>query len=105
MNQKEIIGELKLQLERHFPDLIRSVILFGSQVKGNQHADSDYDVLIVTAYPVDWRLDDRISNICYDVMLKHDILIDYKTIAESELLTVKGAQPYIIDALETGVVV
>ncbi len=104
MNQKEIIKELKLRLEQSFSELIRKVVLFGSQIKGNFHAGSDYDVLIVTAYPVDWQLDNLISQICYDIMLEYDIFIDYKTIAEDELQTIKGNQPFIIDAFKTGVV-
>jgi predicted nucleotidyltransferase len=105
MHQKETIAELKLQLQRRFPGLIRRVILFGSQIIGNYHDNSDYDVLIVTGYPVDWQLDDQISQVCYEVMLEHDIFIDYKTIAESELASIKGRQPFILDAIETGVTV
>ena len=104
MSQKDIIEELKQQLEQNFPDLIRNVVLFGSQVNGNYHSGSDYDVLIVTAHPIDWQLDDLISQVCYEVMLEHDIFIDYKTIAESELQTIKGSQPFIIDALKTGII-
>jgi len=47
MNKVTIIKELKKLLQKHFPDDINKVILFGSQVNGDAREYSDYDVLII----------------------------------------------------------
>ena len=46
-DQLTILKDLKIQLLEKDSELIKEVILFGSQVHGNATNDSDYDILII----------------------------------------------------------
>ena len=50
-----ILQELKQLLRQHFPDIIKDVILFGSQATETACSDSDYDILIVLKKRADWK--------------------------------------------------
>ena len=44
---KTILTQLRLQLENHYEDRLKKLILFGSQARGDAHLYSDIDVLVV----------------------------------------------------------
>ncbi len=102
MNNLELITEIKQALQQEFPDIIDKVILFGSQAKGNATENSDHDILVVVNTDYDWKLKNRILEILYDFDLKYDILTDVKVISQDELKTIKGKQPFILEAFEYG---
>ncbi len=77
-------------------------MLFGSQASGKAHKDSDYDILIVLKQKADWRIEREISDVCYEIDLKYDIITDTHIIGESELLTLRGKQPIFVNALTNG---
>lgn len=99
---KIILKELKELLAAKFGDDINRVILFGSRVEGRARKYSDYDVLIVVARDYDWKYKHRIQDACWEIDYKFDVLTDVKIISLSELNTLKGKQPYILNALENG---
>jgi len=45
------------------------VILYGSRARGDARADSDYDLLVVVAGEVDWRLEDQVRRGLYPLEL------------------------------------
>ncbi len=77
-------------------------MLFGSRVKGNVQAYSDYDVLVLLKHEYDWRFEEKIYATTWEIDFKHDILTDVKIISTDELQTLRGKQPFIQDALEGG---
>lgn len=97
-----IINDLKSLLNRHFPDLIENVILFGSQLDEKSPEYSDYDILIVLREHYNWKLENEIIDVCYDIDLKYDIVTDIKIISKNELNESRGKQTYIQSALSTG---
>lgn len=44
---KTILTRLKQELEKHYGDRLKQLIMFGSQARGDAHPDSDIDVLVV----------------------------------------------------------
>ena len=46
MNAPEILENIKLTVNSFLPG--SQVLLFGSRARGQEHADSDYDLLVVT---------------------------------------------------------
>ena len=103
-NQEDILNELKKLLQYHFRHDIKDVILFGSRTAGTALEDSDYDVLIVVNRDYDWQFKDKVSDIVYDIELKHDILIDKFIISTNELeYSLRGVQPVFIHAIQNGV--
>ena len=103
MDNSTILSELRRILDDAFPEVVSRVILFGSQAAGTANEDADFDVLVVTCREIDWRLRNRIIDTCYQIDIRFDIVTDIKILAESDLHTIKGRQPYVREALETGI--
>ncbi len=104
MSDKTIIlQDLKNQLTNSFGSNLVNIFLFGSQAMNTENPDSDYDILILLKTKEDWRTKNRIIDICYDIDLKHDILIDPHILAEEELKTIRGKQPIFINAMLNGI--
>lgn len=103
MEKQIILKEIKSLLTEHLLERIDKVILYGSQVTGENKKYSDYDVLIVLKDEYDWRLEDKILELCYEIDLKYDILTDIKVISRKELNSIRGKQPFIRNALEKGI--
>jgi predicted nucleotidyltransferase len=103
MDKQIILNDLTQILKQKFGDAIDRVILFGSRVDGSAMAWSDYDVLVILNEDYDYKREWDIYDTCYEINLKYDILIDAKIISTNELQSIKGKQPFIETALETGV--
>jgi predicted nucleotidyltransferase len=101
---QKLLRRVSEKLTENHGDLVKKIILFGSRVEGGAGPYSDYDVLIILSADVDWRLKDGIIDSIADINLEEDILIDAHIISENELSTIKGKQPYIQNALLTGIV-
>ena len=99
----EILKELKTYLLLNIGSEIESVILFGSQSNNTSKVYSDYDILIILNHKADWKLKRRISDYCFDIELKHDILIDSHIISKRELSTLRGKQPIFQNAIKRGI--
>jgi uncharacterized protein len=65
---------------KHIGNLIRQyintidpkaeAILYGSRARGDEHSDSDWDILILTDYPVDVKTEQKFRNRLYDLELE-----------------------------------
>src|SRR5665647_1760076 len=71
-----ILSVLKNKLEEAYPNSIESVILFGSQATNTATEFSDYDILIRLKTDYSRSDENRILDICFDVDIEYDILID-----------------------------
>lgn len=105
MNKIDILKELKQLIQNRFADSVEKIILFGSQINGKARAYSDYDILIVLNNDYDWRTENEILDLCYEIDLKYDIVTDVKIISQHELNSPIGKQPFILEAVEYGVAV
>ncbi len=103
MEKIEILKELKNLLIKNFGDIIDKIVLYGSQINGNPQEYSDYDILIIVNIDYDWRMKNKILSVCNNIDLKYDILTDIRIISNNELKSLRGKQPFILDALEQGV--
>jgi predicted nucleotidyltransferase len=97
-----IVKDLKNRLSNQLADNLKEVILFGSQLTNNNTQDSDYDILIIVKQKVDWQLERRISDICYEIDLKYGILTDTHILSENELNSPRGRQPIFFNAINHG---
>jgi predicted nucleotidyltransferase len=98
-----ILHDLKAYLKNRFDDSVKDIVLFGSQATGKSNKNSDYDILIVLDKKYGPRDENKIYDLCYDINLKYDIVIDAHLISLSELNTLKGKQPIYATALKTGI--
>ncbi len=100
---KIILTDLKTHLIKNFGNSVRDVVLFGSQTSGKSKKHSDYDVLIVLKNKYSGTDENKILDLCYDIDLKHDILLDVHIISDNELKSIRGKQPIFINALKSGI--
>lgn len=104
MNDKIVIlNDLKSHLQEQFKEIIEDVILFGSQAYGSADNNSDYDILILLKNKPDWKLKRMISDLCYDIDLKYNIITDTHILAKAELNTLRGKQPIFQNAIQNGI--
>lgn len=100
----KILQVLKSHLKSTFNEQISDVILFGSQAKNTANKHSDYDILIITNDTITWQERGKIRDLCYEVSLEYDILIDSKIISKPEIETkFWGKHPLITDAINYGI--
>lgn len=98
-----ILKDLKGYLQKGYTDSVKDIILFGSQAYGNPTEISDYDILIVLKNDYTAKDENKIFDLCYDINLKYNIIIDAHLISERELETIKGKQPIFTKAIKSGI--
>lgn len=101
--KQNILENLKKHLQKNYGDSIKDVILFGSQAQANASEHSDYDILIVLKNEYSGKDENEILDLCYDIDLKYNILIDVHLISEQEIATFRGKQPIFVNALKSGI--
>jgi len=102
--KEQILQQLKSELIANYADEIQDVILFGSYAKNTQTIDSDFDILIVLKNQFNWITKNKIRDICYDVSLENDILIDSKIVSTVDLNSLFwGKHPLFTDAIKFGI--
>jgi len=102
INEK-ILKELKNYLLQNIGEEIRDVILFGSRTNKTFTIDSDYDVLIIVNKNYNNKYEEKIIDLCYDIDLKYDVIIDPHVLSTTELQTIRGKQPIFINAINNGI--
>ncbi len=102
-DKRIILIDLKQKLEEYYSDAVKNVVLFGSQANNNAHEYSDYDVVILLNQDYNKNDENKILDICYDIDLKYDIIIDAHLLSTKELKTQRGKQPIFVNALKNGI--
>jgi len=103
IDKRLILIDLKHKLEEQCSDSVKNVVLFGSQVNNSSTEFSDYDVLILLNQDYSRNDENRILDICYDIDLKYNIIIDAHLLSTKELESKRGRQPIFINALKNGI--
>jgi len=103
IDQKSILTDLKNHLRKNFGSSIKEVILFGSQARGDAEEFSDYDILIVLDKAYSFKDKNQLLELCYDIGLQHDIVIDAHFLSVNEIQSPRGKQPLFENALKSGV--
>lgn len=99
----KILKDLKNHLKKHLGNEIKEVILFGSRVSDSAEIDSDYDILIILQEKPGWQKKRFISDLCYDIELKYNIIMDTHLLGKSEITSLRGRQPIFQKALKNGI--
>ena len=103
IDKRVVLNDLSNLLRDRFTDNLKDVVLFGSRANGTAHKDSDYDFLIILKEKADWKMEREISDLCYEIDLKYDIITDIHILSEGELSTIRGRQPIFVNALANGI--
>ncbi len=102
-SQSEILQDLKQHLIENLGRAVKDVILFGSQTTGKAVNYSDYDVLVILNRPYSDSDENRILDLCFDINLKYDIILDIHILSESEINSVRGRQTVYSKVIESGI--
>jgi predicted nucleotidyltransferase len=104
MDKKQLVTEIKEYLNINLDGIVTDVILFGSQVKGTESSDSDYDVLVILKTDDTFEIRSVINDLCYDIDLMYNIFLDTQIISETDLkYGIKGKHPLFQTAIMEGV--
>ncbi|OGU74420.1 MAG: hypothetical protein A2V93_04495 [Ignavibacteria bacterium RBG_16_34_14] len=98
-----ILKDLKYHLQRHYNNTIKDIILFGSQASNTAKSDSDFDILIVLEKDYNRNDENIILDLCYDINLKYNIVINVHFISKTEINSLRGRQPLYTNALSNGI--
>jgi predicted nucleotidyltransferase len=71
MKREEIFNQIKEDVVAYDPDA--EVIIYGSRARGDAEKESDYDILILTTYPVDLKEEQKFRHHLFDLQLKLEI--------------------------------
>jgi len=83
-----ILKQLRYQIEILYQDRLHSLILFGSQARGDANVDSDIDILIVLKDDIDsWTEIKRTGGIILQMCLDHSILVSSLFVSVKQFIT------------------
>lgn len=99
--KRTILANLKQDLMTNFD--LNSLVLFGSQTTESSNENSDFDILIILNNHKSNQDENQIMDICYNIDLKYNIMIDSHVLTTSELSTLRGRQPIFVNALKNGI--
>ncbi|MCK4663715.1 MAG: nucleotidyltransferase domain-containing protein [Bacteroidales bacterium] len=103
INNTKILIDLKSHLIKNYGNSVKDVILFGSQARGNSKEYSDYDILIVLEKDYSGKDENQILDLCYDIDLKYNILLDVHLLSSKEMKSIRGKQPVFVNAIKSGI--
>jgi len=104
IENKQLLKEIKEQLQLLPEIIVKDVILFGSHANDVANEFSDYDICVVLKNDYDWKIRNRIYDTLCEINMKYDILIDIHIISENEINTsLRGKQPIFENILNNGI--
>ena len=103
IDKNKILSDLKRHLLKNYNKPVKDIILFGSQARGDSGEYSDYDILIILDNDYSGKDENKILDLCFDIDLKYNILLDVHLISKNELTSVRGRQPVFVNALNSGI--
>ncbi len=84
-------------------DPYAQVILFGSRARGDEKAESDWDLLILTDYPVNLEKERQFRNRLYDLELETGEPFSLFAYSKDDWNTIQKVTPFYINVTRDGV--
>jgi len=79
------------------------IILYGSRARGDDRPDSDWDILILTDYPVDLEKERNFRNNLYDLELETGESFSLFIYSKSDWTTKQRITPFYHNVIQEGV--
>ena len=102
MNLQVILNEFKRELRGLYGERLKDVILFGSHARGEAHAGSDIDVMVVLRGEVaPGREIDHMIDVITELNLKYSVLLSVVLVAEEKYL--RRDSPLLLNVRREGI--
>lgn len=98
---------------KHISQLIRSniseidpkaeVILYGSRARGDENPESDWDILILTDYPVDLNKERLFRNKLYDLELETEEPFSIFVYSKADWISIQSITPFFQNVTVEGI--
>ena len=98
---KNIISLIKQNISDIDPNA--QVILFGSRARGDEKVESDWDLLVLTDYPVDLEKERLFRNHLYDLELETGEPFSLFAYSKSDWNTKQRITPFFINVTREGI--
>ncbi|GAB4326490.1 MAG: nucleotidyltransferase domain-containing protein [Bacteroidales bacterium] len=87
----------------HMLDPRAEVILYGSRARGDERSDSDWDILILTNYPVDLETESKFRDKLYDIELETGESVSVFVYSKNDWLTKQQITPFYYNVTQEGI--
>ncbi|RLD88626.1 MAG: nucleotidyltransferase domain-containing protein [Bacteroidetes bacterium] len=87
----------------HLIDPNAEVILYGSRARGDERTDSDWDILILTNYPVDIPTERKFRDKLYDLELKNGESFSVFAYSKNDWTTKQRITPFYQNVTQEGI--
>lgn len=84
-------------------DPAATVILYGSRARGDEHQDSDWDILILTDYPANLEVERKFRNKLYDLELETGETFSVFVYSKTDWQTTQKITPYYQNVITEGI--
>ena len=100
---RSVAASVAAELRDLYGPRLRKVVLFGSWARGEGHAESDLDLLVVLdEVPSAWKERKRMDDVLWRHSLEHGIVVSAIPVAQSDL---SRRSPFLLNAQAEGVLV
>lgn len=79
------------------------VILYGSRAKGNEHTESDWDILVLTDYPVDLKMERKFRDNLYELELETGEPFSIFVYSKSDWNLKQRITPFYYNVMQDGI--
>lgn len=82
--EREAVQDAARILTINYP--VEKIIIFGSKARGDYDEYSDIDLLLITARPLDWQEERKVTEDLFDIGMEHDVIFSplFVSLAEWE---------------------
>ena len=87
----------------HELDPQAQVILYGSRARGDERVDSDWDILVLTQYPVDLKIEKTFRDHLYDLELETGEPLSLFVFSSDQWNTTLKISPFYHSVMEQGI--
>jgi len=87
----------------HMIDPKAEIILYGSRARGDERADSDWDILVLTDYPVDLKKERTFRNNLYDLELQTGEPFSIFVYSKNDWISRQKITPFYNNVIQEGI--